>query len=190
MGNNRLLKENGVTLPEYIESYIKAEESYGQTAVIVSELDRVLGVISIADAIRAGIDRLIIRLKELGIRKIVMLTGDNERAAHAIAKKLGIDSYYAELLPEDKVSILKRLQDEIGQTVMVGDGVNDAPALASADLGIAVGGANNDILVVAILLLGVLAKFVFLSSGMLIHELRVLLVILNAIRLLKYREKE
>lgn len=158
-----------------------------------------------------------------------MLTGDNKRAAASIAKKLGLDDYYAELLPEHKVDMLKKLQDEIGTTAMVGDGVNDAPALASADLGIAIGGVGSDvametadvvlmseelkklsyaiglsratvknmkqniyfaIIVVGILLTGVLAKVVFLSSGMLIHELSVILVILNAIRLLSYGDKD
>jgi Cd2+/Zn2+-exporting ATPase len=157
-----------------------------------------------------------------------MLTGDNERVANWVANKLGLDGYYAELLPEDKVKILKDLQVESGITVMVGDGVNDAPALASADLGIAVGGVGKDvametadvvlmadkldklsyalglskstvknikqniyfsIAVVTLLLIGVLVGTVFLSLGMLVHELSVLLVIINAIRLLKYREK-
>jgi Cd2+/Zn2+-exporting ATPase len=167
-------------------------------------------------------------LKAQGVKKIVMLTGDNRLAAEAIAKKVGIDEYYAELLPEEKVSVLKKLQVEAGSAAMVGDGVNDAPALASADLGIAIGGAGSDvametadvvlmsdeirklsyaiglskataknmkqniyfaIVIVAILLIGVIGKIVFLSSGMLIHELSVLVVIINAIRLLRYKEK-
>ena len=157
-----------------------------------------------------------------------MLTGDNKRAAAAISKELGLDDFYAELLPEDKVRVLGELQEKYGTTAMVGDGVNDAPALASADLGIAIGGAGTDvametadvvlmsaeirklshaiglsratvnnmkqniyfaILVAALLLAGVLVKTVNLSFGMLIHELSVLLVIINAVRLLGYGDK-
>lgn len=228
VGNRKLIKEEGISIPDHIENYIMEEESDGQTAVIVADSQKIIGVISISDTIRQDADKLIKRLKEMGIKKVVMLTGDNKRAAAAIAKKIGLDDYYAELLPEDKVAILKKLQKKIGETAMVGDGVNDAPALASADLGIAVGGAGSDvametadvvlmsneinklsyaiglsraivrnmkqniyfaILVVSVLLTGVLAKIVFLSSGMLIHELSVLAVILNAIRLLRYKEK-
>ena len=84
-------------------------------------------------------------LKSQGIKKVVMLTGDNTRAAKAISEELGLDDYYAELLPEDKVRVLGELQVKYGKIAMVGDGVNDAPALASADLGIAIGGAGTDI---------------------------------------------
>jgi Zn2+/Cd2+-exporting ATPase len=227
IGNRKLLETNQITLSKEIEEYIQSEEQDGQTVVLVSDLEQIIGIISIADNIRKDAARLIKKLKSQGVKKVVMLTGDNKRAAEAIAKKLGLDDYYAELLPEDKVSILKKLQSEIGVVAMVGDGVNDAPALASADFGIAIGGAGSDvametadvvlmsdeirklsyaiglsratvrnmkqniyfaIMIVSLLLLGVLAKVVFLSSGMFIHELSVLAVIINAIRLLKYKE--
>lgn len=229
VGNRKLMEENSIDISDEIEDYIREEEALGQTAVITAEPGKILGVISIADDIREGADRLIKKLKDKGIKRIVMLTGDNRRAASAIAKKLNLDDYYAELLPEGKVQMLKRLQEEYGITAMVGDGVNDAPALASADLGIAMGGAGSDvametadvvlmsaelkklsyaiglsratvinmkqniyfaIAVVITLIAGVLLKMVFLSSGMLIHEVSVLLVIINAIRLLGYGKEE
>jgi len=228
VGNRKLMVENNINISQELEEYISREESLGQTVVITADRDKVLGVISIADDIREGAVELIKRLKAKGIKRIVMLTGDNERAAAAIANKLGLDDYYAELLPEGKVEMLKKLQEEYGTTAMVGDGVNDAPALASADFGIAMGGAGSDvametadvvlmsaelsklsyaiglsratvinmkqniyfaIAVVMLLIAGVLLKLVFLSSGMLIHELSVLLVIINAIRLLGYNGK-
>lgn len=225
VGNRRLVEQSGVVLSNEIEAYVQAQESEGQTAVIVSDMREVLGVISIADVLREDARETVKSLKNLGIDKVVMLTGDNNRTAAAIAKQVGIDEFYGELLPEDKVAKLKELQDRLGPTVMVGDGVNDAPALASADLGIALGGAGTDvametadvvlmsdqlykltyamglsratvrnlkqniyfsIIVAGSLLAGVLAKRIFLSSGMLIHELSVLLVTINAVRLLSY----
>lgn len=228
IGNRKLLTENGVIITDEEEIYVKSEEEQGQTVIFVSNLQNMLGAISIADTVREDAERLIKNLKSLGIEKVVMLTGDNKRAAAAISKKLGIDEYYAELLPEEKVEKLEELQKQFGPTAMVGDGVNDAPALASADLGIAIGGAGTDvametadvvlmsdevkklsyaiglsratvknmkqniyfaIIVAGALIAGVLGKIVFLSSGMLIHELSVLLVIVNAVRLLGYGDK-
>jgi Cd2+/Zn2+-exporting ATPase len=84
-------------------------------------------------------------LKSLGIERVVMLTGDNERTAAAIASQVGVDAYYADLLPEDKVRIVKALRAEYGVVAMVGDGVNDAPALASASIGMAMGAAGTDV---------------------------------------------
>lgn len=227
VGNRKLVESYKIIISKDIEEYIQSEEIDGQTVVLASDLERIIGVISISDSLRKDAASLIKKLKSQGVKKVVMLTGDNKRAAEAIAKKLGLDDYYAELLPEDKVAILKKLQREIGVAAMVGDGVNDAPALASADFGIAVGGAGSDvametadvvlmsdeikklsyaiglsratvrnmkqniyfaIIIVSLLLLGVLSKVVFLSSGMFIHELSVLAVIVNAIRLLKYKE--
>lgn len=227
VGNRKLMRENNVSVSNKLEEYIKSQEEDGQTVVLVSDLKNIIGIISIADTIRKDAVELVKRLKAQGVKKVVMLTGDNKRATGAVAKKVGLDDYYAELLPEGKVSILKKLQNEVGTAAMIGDGVNDAPALASADLGIAVGDAGSDvametadvvlmsdeikklsyaiglsratvknmkqniyfaIIVVSTLLIGVLAKAVFLSSGMFIHELSVLAVIINAIRLLRYKE--
>jgi Cd2+/Zn2+-exporting ATPase len=228
VGNRKLINESKLEIPADIEKYITEEETEGQTAIIISNAEKILGVISIADTIRDDAIPLIKRLKATGVKKVVMLTGDNQRAASAISRKLGLDDYYAELLPQDKVRILEKLQQDYGTTAMVGDGVNDAPALAAADLGIAIGGAGTDVAmetadmvlmsdeikklsyaiglsratvrnmkqniyfavgIVFILLAGVLAKLVYLSSGMLIHILSVLAVIINAIRLLRYKER-
>ena len=228
IGNRKLFTQNGVSIKDK-EDYINSEEEKGQTVVIVGDLKEIIGVISIADIVREDAKNLISDLKNLGVEKIAMLTGDNERAAKAISKELGIDQCYAELLPEDKVRVLKELQEGYGIAAMVGDGVNDAPALASADLGIAIGGASTDvametadvvlmsdeikklsyavglsratvnnmkqniyfaIIVAGVLLTGVLFKTVNLSFGMLVHELSVLLVVINAVRLLGYSEKD
>ena len=227
IGNRKLFSANGVDIKAW-EEYLKKEEDKGQTSVIVGNTENVLGIISIADTIREDAKKLITNLKSLGVKRIVMLTGDNKRAAKAISEELGIDEYFAELLPEDKVRLLGELQDKYGTTAMVGDGVNDAPALASADLGIAIGGMGTDvametadvvlmsgsirklshaiglsratvrnmkqniyfaILVAALLLMGVLVKTVNLSFGMLVHELSVFIVIINAVRLISYGEK-
>ena len=227
IGNRRLFNENNVDIND-IEDYLNLEEEKGQTAVIVGSLEEILGIISIADIVRNDAKELIANLKSLGIKKIVMLTGDNERAAKAISEELGIDEYYGELLPEGKVAALKELQEEYGIIGMVGDGVNDAPALASADLGIAIGGAGTDVametadvvlmsaeikrlshaiglsratvrnmkqniyfalIVAGLLLAGVIVQTVNLSFGMLIHELSVILVVINAVRLLGYGDK-
>lgn len=224
MGNRRLFASRKIQL-DACESYLAEEEALGQTAVIIGDKHGVLGVISIADQVREDAKQAVHHLKSLGIRRIVMLTGDNPRAAKAISSQLGIDDTYSELLPQDKVRVLKELQDKYGSTAMVGDGVNDAPALASADLGIAIGGTGSDVaietgdvvlmsgklsklaytlalsratvrnmkqniyfaILVAVLLLGgVLIKTVNLSYGMLIHEVSVLLVVVNAIRLRGY----
>ncbi len=144
IGNRKLFDANGVPLQEH-EGYLRSEEEKGRTTVIVGDAKRVLGILSIADVVRPDAKALIQRLKSLGIRKVVMLTGDNERAAKAISDELGLDGYFAELMPEDKVRILNELQSANGKVAMVGDGVNDAPALASADLGIAIGGGGTDV---------------------------------------------
>lgn len=104
-----------------------------------------MGLIALADQVRPEAKVVITGLKQAGIRQIAMLTGDNPRVAHTLAHELGIDRVYAGLLPEDKVRILTEIQDEIGPMAMVGDGVNDAPALASAAVGIAMGAAGTDV---------------------------------------------
>jgi Cd2+/Zn2+-exporting ATPase len=105
----------------------------------------ILGVIGIADVLRPNVAGVIRELKALGIERTVMLTGDNGRVAKAIAAEAGLDGYYAELMPEDKMRLLKELAAQYGPVAMIGDGVNDAPALATADIGIAMGAAGTDV---------------------------------------------
>jgi Cd2+/Zn2+-exporting ATPase len=125
----------------------------GKTAVLVAKLRAntsavVLGVIAVADVLRPSAPQVVERLHRLGIRRVVMLTGDNERVARAVARQAGVDEFHADLLPQDKVAIIRRLRTADGRpchVAMVGDGVNDAPALASASLGIAMGAAGTDV---------------------------------------------
>lgn len=116
----------------------------GKTVVFVVEDSRPLGLIALADQVRPEAKRVIVSLKQLGIKKIVMLTGDNVGVAKSIADELGIDDLYADLLPQQKVEWVEKLKAQ-GTVAMVGDGVNDAPALAISDLGIAMGAAGTDV---------------------------------------------
>ncbi|WP_337885257.1 heavy metal translocating P-type ATPase [Fischerella thermalis] len=106
---------------------------------------QVLGIIAIADTVRSQAAETISRLKKLGIEQIVMLTGDNQQTAESVARELGVDRVYAELLPEDKLHVIRRLQQEYKTVAMVGDGINDSPALAQASVGIAMGTAGSDV---------------------------------------------
>ncbi|MDQ2051534.1 heavy metal translocating P-type ATPase [Natronolimnohabitans sp. A-GB9] len=130
---------------------VRSLESDGKTSVLVAREDgdgdslEVLGWLAFTDTIRANAAETIERLRELGVERIVMLTGDNERVARSIADELGIDEVYAELLPEQKVDRIERLQNRHEAVAMVGDGVNDAPALATADISVGMGGAGTDV---------------------------------------------
>ncbi len=104
-----------------------------------------LGIIAVADRVRADAKSVIQMLKHMGIERVIMLTGDNEGTATEIARETDIDEYYARLLPEDKVETVKRLKENYRYIAMVGDGVNDAPAMAESDAGIAMGAAGTDI---------------------------------------------
>ena len=186
------------------------------------------GVVAVADRIRDDAAEMVRRLHANGVRKVVMLTGDNRRVAEAVAARVGVDEVHAGLLPEDKLDIVARLQAEGHVVAMVGDGVNDAPALATADIGVAMGAAGTGVaietadialmrddllklpqavrlarrtvstmrqnivialVVVGTLLAGVLFGGVTMAVGMLVHEASVLVVIVNAMRLLR-REPE
>ncbi|MBW4542355.1 MAG: heavy metal translocating P-type ATPase [Myxacorys chilensis ATA2-1-KO14] len=120
-------------------------EETGKTVVWVAYAGKPLGVIAIADTVRPEAARTIARLKQLGVEEIVMLTGDNDRTARSIARDLSIDQVYSELLPENKVEIVRSLQCRYQTIAMVGDGINDAPALAQASVGIAMGIAGSDV---------------------------------------------
>jgi Cd2+/Zn2+-exporting ATPase len=133
----------GLALTEADVQQATALEEHGKTAMFVGT-DRLLGVIAVADTVRPEARAAVAALKALGIQKTVMLTGDNARAARAIGESAGVDEVRAELLPEDKVTVIKQLLKDYGQVAMVGDGVNDAPALASATVGIAMGAGGTD----------------------------------------------
>lgn len=136
VGNSALLRESGVALAA-------AAESGGQTPIHVAVDGQFAGVIFIADTLRPGAREALASLKQSGIKRIVMLTGDNAATAKAVADGLGIDEIRADLMPEDKVSAIAELQKQGHRVAMVGDGINDAPALARADVGIAMGGGGT-----------------------------------------------
>jgi Cd2+/Zn2+-exporting ATPase len=119
-------------------------QSEGKTVVLVGTEDELEGVVAVADEVRPTAARTVARLKELGVERTVMLTGDNDRTARAIADAVGVDEYRAELLPEGKVEAIEALTAEYDGVAMVGDGINDAPALATATVGVAMGAAGTD----------------------------------------------
>ncbi|MFP7477491.1 heavy metal translocating P-type ATPase [Terribacillus saccharophilus] len=140
-GNRNLFEELNVTnIPGAIEQL----QEQAKTIVIIGNDTEIVGVICVEDTIRHTTIKAIDQLKTAGMKEMVMLTGDNDKTAALMAEKSKLTRYFANLLPEDKVSYIKQLQQEGHQTAMVGDGINDAPALATADIGIAMGGAGTD----------------------------------------------
>lgn len=141
-GNARLFRELGVSLEPVADLFSPMEQA--GTVVLIGTAEQVYGIIAVADEIRPVSSRAIQALKQAGLAQSVMLTGDNHGTAARISRQAGVDRYFAELLPEDKATAIKQLQQEGHRVAMVGDGINDAPALAVADLGIAMGGAGTD----------------------------------------------
>lgn len=138
IGRPRLLREHGLDVPEEVARAAATAEAQGRTAVLAGWDGRARGVLAVADVVRPTSRAAIAQLRALGLTP-VLLTGDNTTVAHAVAAELGIDEVVAEVLPADKVDVVRRLQDEGRVVAMVGDGVNDAAALAQADLGLAMG---------------------------------------------------
>lgn len=225
VGSRRLMEESGVELNSY-EELTDALELRG-SRIYVARDGVFLGLLLVADPVRADAAEAIRRLRAAGIERILILTGDSKSNAQAVAKEVGITEVRAELLPEEKLEAIEGLKREGKVTAMVGDGINDAPALAAADVGVAVGAAGTDVAIetadialmrddlllvpqaiararmtlrnirqnvivavvtVVALLTGVLLGEVQMAGGMLIHELSVLVVILNGMRLLRTRE--
>jgi Cd2+/Zn2+-exporting ATPase len=145
IGSQRLFSERRINIPDELRQKIHSLEEAGQTAMLVYSDGKWLGLLAVADALRPDAAMIVNRLKQLGVEHVVMLTGDNERVAANIAEATGVDEFHAGLLPQDKVHMIKALRQKYGLTAMIGDGVNDAPALAAADLGVAMGGAGTDI---------------------------------------------
>lgn len=126
-------------------SLLTALEAEGKTVIWVAREEEIVGIVAVTDTLRPKATEVVKQLRQLSIEQIVMLTGDNQRTADRIARSVGIDRVYAGLLPEDKVSVIRQLQRQYQTVAMVGDGINDAPALAQASLGIAMGAAGSDI---------------------------------------------
>ncbi|PZA12865.1 heavy metal translocating P-type ATPase [Rhodopseudomonas palustris] len=144
LGSSRYVAERGQATEETVRWKAEAMEAEGNTVVVIGNAKHICGLIAVADAIRPDAREAIRLLHEAGVASVVMLTGDNRATAEAIAAKAGIDEVSAELLPEDKVTKIEDLVRRFGQVAMVGDGVNDAPALARANLGIAMGAIGSD----------------------------------------------
>lgn len=224
IGNVPLLEQYGVVDRAGAVEAAETLAAAGATPMIVALDDQVIGAIGVADRIREDAAQMVARLHRDGVKTVVMLTGDTRLVAEAIGSATGIDEIHASLLPEDKLEAVSRLRREGHTVAMVGDGVNDAPALATADIGVAMGAAGSAVAVetadialmgdnllklpeairlarrtvgvmrqniaialitVVLLLAGVFAGGVTMSVGMLVHEASVLVVIANAMRLLR-----
>jgi Cd2+/Zn2+-exporting ATPase len=142
LGNHRLIGELGLLTPQVEERFDKLERQ-GKTAVLLVALGEVLGLFAVADTIKGNSRQAVAELHALGVRTL-MLTGDNPHTAEAIAQQVGIDEARGNQLPEDKLETIESLLDQTGTVGMVGDGINDAPALARADIGFAMGAAGTD----------------------------------------------
>ena len=203
---------------------LQAAQQTGSSTVLVAVDGELRAIIGVADAIRDGVKTDLQRLKTMGIKHLVMLTGDNELTAKTVGDQLGLDEVHANLLPEDKVRFVKDLQQDGRSVAFIGDGINDSPSIATADIGIAMGGGTDvavetsDIvlmqssfdelvhayglakktvrntrenIVIAIgtvvfLLIGLIFGYIYMASGMFVHEGSILVVIFNAMRLIGY----
>lgn len=144
VGNHFLMEELGVCSP-LVEHQLAQLERSGKTVVILSDEEKALGLIAVSDQIRVESRDAVKALHQAGVKRVVLLTGDNRETASAVAEELAVDELRAELLPEGKLAVVEELRHKFGPVAMVGDGINDAPALAAADVGIAMGGVGSDI---------------------------------------------
>jgi Cd2+/Zn2+-exporting ATPase len=145
IGNRALLGEHNILWAAEVDQQVQQLERQGQTVIPVAVDGTLKGLITLADTPRLEAKQAIAELKRIGIREVIMITGDNPRTAERIARELGIDRVYAEVLPQDKLQIIRDLQAQGKKVAFVGDGVNDAPALAAAEIGIAMGLAGTDV---------------------------------------------
>lgn len=228
VGNQSLMTENNVELTEKMQSDIHKLQTSGNSLVMVAIDGQLSLLIGIKDQVRPGVKETLVHLKQMGIKELIMLTGDNQETAETIAQELEITRVYGNLLPENKADYIRQLQNEGHQTAFVGDGVNDSPSLALSDIGIAMGGGTevaietSDIVLmqssfekladayhltkktfynmqenilialgtVLLLLLGLIFGYIYMASGMFVHELSILVVIFNGMRLLLNRKKK
>lgn len=144
-GNENLLEAQHIELESAVKDGLEAQKRLGRTIFIVCEDKTVAGLVSVADVARGGVADAIAELRSMGVKKVAMLTGDNLATANAIARQVGIGDVAAELLPEEKVDYVKGLKEKGESVLMVGDGINDAPALAAAHVGVAMGKTGTDV---------------------------------------------
>ena len=145
IGNRKLMDEAGAMLSGEALEIGEALQQAGKTLMWIAEGQNLLGLIALADTLRSEAAQAMKALKQAGVEHTIMLTGDNSRAASAIAAEIGLTEFRADLMPEDKLTVIRELVQQYGQVGMIGDGVNDAPALANATVGIAMGGAGTDV---------------------------------------------
>ena len=228
VGSLKLFESNQILVPEALMERLGVFEAQGKTTLLLGLSGEAIGLIALADVIRPNAAAAVKRLQQLGIGKTIMLSGDNSRTAAAIAGEIGIDNFQAELMPEDKLDAVRSLVKDHEIIAMVGDGINDAPALAHASVGIAMGGAGTDAalesadvalmssdlgqlpfaiglgraarriirqnLVIAISVIVILAALGLAGAAgigiaIIVHEGSTLVVVLNALRLLSFRQQ-
>ncbi len=224
VGNLKITPKNLIN--NNLRNKINEMENIGLTVIGLYDELKVIALLGISDSIRESSKSLVKKLKKKGIKKIIMLTGDNENIARIVSKELNLDKYYANLKPVDKLEIIEKYQQKGFKPIFIGDGINDAPALSKSKIGIALKDLGKDIaaeaadivivsenilkvnealtlskavktnmfqnimialIVVIILILGVIFQVINMAIGMLVHEISVIVVILNAIRLLSFK---
>jgi len=216
-----------ITVPVEVQTEVTRLEGEGKTTMVVQSGERFLGVLALSDTPRDKAASMLRQLHQLGVNKTIMLTGDNARVARAIGDMVGLDEVQADLMPEDKVTAIANLLKQHGRVAMIGDGVNDAPAMARATVGIAMGGAGTDVAletadvvlmaddldklpfavglscasrriirqnlwislgVITLLVPATLLGFAGIGPAVIFHEGSTLVVVVNALRLLRHRE--
>jgi Cd2+/Zn2+-exporting ATPase len=227
IGNQKMLTAHHIDLTTAQAADLNAMQHAGKSTVIMA-IDGVVQLIfGISDTVRPNVKASLAALKSQGIKRLVMLTGDNELTADAVARELNIDEVHANLLPEEKVDYVKQLKAAGNTVAFIGDGINDSPSIANADIGIAMGSGTDvaidtsdvvlmqssfpalvhahglakktvlntrenifiAIATVAFLLIGLIFGYIYMASGMFVHEASILVVIFNAMRLIKFQTK-
>ncbi|MDG2543216.1 heavy metal translocating P-type ATPase [Lactiplantibacillus plantarum] len=227
IGNQKMLTAHNIKLNPTQLKDLNGLQAGGQSTVIMAVDGQVQLIFGIADTIRPGVKDSLAALKAQGIKKLVMLTGDNELTAQAVANELNLDEVHANLLPEEKVEYVKKLKAAGNTVAFIGDGINDSPSIANADIGIAMGSGTDvaidtsdvvlmqssfpalvhahglakktvlntrenifiAIATVAFLLIGLIFDYIYMASGMFVHEASILVVIFNAMRLINFQTK-
>lgn len=227
IGNQKMLTAHQIELNPAQLKDLNDLQARGQSTVIMAVDGQVQLIFGIADTIRPGVKDSLVALKAQGIKKLVMLTGDNQLTAQAVADELNLDEVHANLLPEEKVEYVKKLKADGNTVAFIGDGINDSPSIANADIGIAMGSGTDvaidtsdvvlmqssfpalvhahglakktvlntrenifiAIATVAFLLIGLVFGYIYMASGMFVHEASILVVIFNAMRLINFQTK-